>query len=231
MSRKFRMNQQIPTHQCRAIVFDMDGLLINTEPYWRKAEIEVFSTVGIELTEDDCRQTMGYRFQEVVDFWHTRKPWANKSKETVFNEVIESMEFYISTEAEMIAGADDAVRAAINHTSAVALASGSPMRLIQAVLRKLGMKDSIPCVLSAEFELWGKPHPAIFLRAAEKLSTSPQHCLVLEDSINGVIAAKAARMNCIAIPEHENKSNRRFAIADYCLNSLLEFPGLLPSQV
>lgn len=230
MSHKFRMNRQIPAHHSEAIIFDMDGLLINTEPYWRKAEMEVFSTVGIQLTEDDCRQTMGYRFQEVVEYWYVRKPWNNKSKETVFHEVIEAMEYYICNEAEMISGADEAIYAARKHTSAVALASGSPMKLIHAVLKKLGINNSIPQLLSAEFENWGKPHPAIFLRAAEVLSISPPHCLVLEDSINGVIAAKAARMNCVAIPEHENHSDPRFSIADYRLSSLLQFSGMLTSQ-
>ena len=69
---------------------------------------------------------------------------------------------------------------------------------------------------------YGKPHPMVYLTCAEKLNINPLHCLVIEDSVNGIIAGKAAQMKVVAIPEDINKNNPKFSIADYNIESLLE---------
>jgi beta-phosphoglucomutase-like phosphatase (HAD superfamily) len=89
--------------------------------------------------------------------------------------------------------------------------------VIAAALAPLGV--TLDVIVSAEHERYGKPHPAVILTTAERLGVAPTECVVLEDSVNGVIAAKAARALCIAVPEHEDP---RFAIADRVLRSLNE---------
>jgi sugar-phosphatase len=98
------------------------------------------------------------------------------------------------------------------------------MRLIEAVVSKLEIKHYFDFCYSAEFEPFGKPHPGIFITAAYKLNAKHHECLVLEDSVNGVIAAKAARMLCFAVPEKEKFMDPKFSIADLTLKSLLELP-------
>jgi sugar-phosphatase len=96
------------------------------------------------------------------------------------------------------------------------------MRLIEAVTNKLNIRNYFDVMWSAEFEPYGKPHPGIFLSTANKLQTTPENCLVFEDAINGVLAAKAAKMYCIAVPEEATYHDLRFAIADKKIKSLTQ---------
>jgi sugar-phosphatase len=103
-----------------------------------------------------------------------------------------------------------------------ALASSSPMVLIEAVLERLGLRGAFVAVHSAEHEPYGKPHPAVYLTLAARLGVAPPHCLAIEDSLNGVLAAKAGRLRCLAVPDGPAVDDPRLAIADRVLPSLLE---------
>nr|WP_268793624.1 HAD-IA family hydrolase [Nodularia spumigena] len=104
----------------------------------------------------------------------------------------------------------------------LALATSSPIRLMEAVLNKLGLQDSFDVVSSAQTEEFGKPHPAVYLTTAHRLGVHPQKCVAFEDSIRGIISAKAASMRCIAVPALEDRADPRFAIADVKLDSLAQ---------
>lgn len=212
-----------------ALVFDMDGLLTDTEPFWRKAEIEVFASVGLHLTEADCIKTMGFRFNEVEDYWYALHPWTGKSKEQIEQEVLDRMEAYIRTEGKAMPGAQESLRFCKQKGIPMALASGSSMRLIDAVVDQLNIREYFTHLVSAEHEAFGKPHPGIFIRTASLLGVSHRQIWVLEDSLNGVIAAKAARMFCVAVPDAEHRGDSRFSIADVCLPSLEHLKSLLES--
>ncbi len=105
----------------------------------------------------------------------------------------------------------------------MALASASYFKLINATLNKLELRDQFNVIHSAEIEPYGKPHPGIFLTTAKNLGVDPEFCLVFEDSLNGVIAAKAARMKCVCVPDPAFRNDTRFSIADIILNSLEEW--------
>ena len=100
----------------------------------------------------------------------------------------------------------------------IALASSSSYTLIEVVLNQLGIYEDFRVICSATEEEYGKPHPSVYLTTAKKLQVLREECLVLEDSLNGVLAAKAARMICIAIPESNDSD--KFAIADLKLKTL-----------
>ena len=108
----------------------------------------------------------------------------------------------------------------------VALASSSAYRVIRAVVERLGLADAFDLIYSAEEEEYGKPHPGVYLTTAHRLGVAPTRCLAVEDSLNGVLAAKAARMKCVAIPEAEARHDPRFAIADTVLDSLNGFDAV-----
>jgi sugar-phosphatase len=105
----------------------------------------------------------------------------------------------------------------------VGLASSSPLNLIECVLNHLNISSYFQAVYSAEFEPYGKPHPAVYLTCAKGLNVSPVHCLAFEDSVNGMVAAKAARMKVVAVPELHNQKDKRYGLADLQLPSLLHF--------
>lgn len=201
----------------------MDGLLIDSEPLWKKAEIKVFGSVGIDLNERSCEQTVGLRIDQVVDLWYSNHPWDNKSKDQVVNEIIEEMKFLISTEGKAKTGVDYIVDFFKQKEMKMAIASSSYQVLIEKVIDKLNLKNQIDTYLSAEHEEFGKPHPAVFLNTAKKLNSYHEHCLVFEDSFNGVLAAKSGRMKVVAVPEETHLEDPRMMIADMQIKSLDEF--------
>jgi beta-phosphoglucomutase-like phosphatase (HAD superfamily) len=105
----------------------------------------------------------------------------------------------------------------------MALASSSPMQIINAVMNKLGIAKEFKVIYSAENEEYGKPHPAVYITTAQKMNTAPIDCVAFEDSFNGIISAKAAMMKTVAVPELYNFYNPRFDIADVKLRRLKEF--------
>lgn len=215
----------------KAVIFDMDGLLINSEPLWQEAEILVFDRVGINLTRELCQQTQGLRIDEVVEYWYTRHPWTNLTKLEVEKSIVNKVIELIQLKGEPLPGVEQAIALVRRKNVKIALASSSSMRIIQAALQKLGLSETFTEVYSAESEVLGKPHPGVYLTTAKKLDIPPQLCLALEDSLNGVLAAKAARMKCIAIPEAIQQNNPKFAIAERVLQSLEELNNLVWDSV
>jgi len=205
-----------------AVIFDMDGVLIDSEPFWRQAEIAVFGTVGLKLTEDDCKETTGYRFDEVVNHWWHKQPWEGKTKEQIHDEVIDEMVNAITHHAEAMKGVHEALEFFHSKGLRIALASSSAMKLIKATVVKLGIEKYFELLVSAEHELYGKPHPAVFLRTAETLRVRPEKCLVIEDSFFGLLAAKSAKMSCVVVPDPTNFTHPKFVIADWKLKDLTE---------
>lgn len=206
-----------------AVIFDMDGLLIDSEPLWREAEVYVFNNVGVPLTVEMTTQTMGLRTDEVVSYWQNRHPWNTPSKQEVSQQIDGTVIELIRQKCVAKEGVQEAVSLCKEAGLPVAIASSSPMLLITTVLEKLGIANQIDAVHSAHDEAYGKPHPAVYISTAKTLGIQPAHCLAFEDSVNGVISAKAAKMKCIAIPEPNSRNDKRFGIADITLNSLLDF--------
>ncbi len=207
----------------KAVIFDMDGLLIDSEPFWRKAEIEAFREVGLTLTENDCRETMGYRLNEVMDLWYSRYPWSEKSKHDVEKRILSLVSHYIITEAEPLAGVHRAIDICRKAGLKTAIASSSPLVLIERVVERFGLKLHFDLLHSAQFEAFGKPHPAVFINTAHKLGVTPHQCMVLEDSFHGMIAGLAARMKTIVVPAPEEFNHQKWAAATAVIGSLEEF--------
>lgn len=213
----------------RAVIFDMDGLLIDSEPLWVRAEIEVFGAAGVLLTEEDCARTKGLRVDDVVDYWRAHRGLGRRAAE-IEEQLVARVAELVAAEGRALAGVDAALGAAREGGRRIALASSSPTPIIGAALDRLGIAGAFDVVQSAEDEPRGKPHPGIFLRTAERLGASPVDCVVLEDSLTGVIAAKAARMGCVAVPFDHPDHDVRFALADVAVGSLAEVTSALLEQ-
>jgi sugar-phosphatase len=205
------------------VIFDMDGLLIDSEPLWGQAMREVFATVGVELSMEQASHTTGLRTVEVVDYWHNFFKWEGKSTELVANEIIDSITAKIVAEGEVMEGLEYILNYFEQKKFKIGLASSSPLRLIQAAVKHFGIQDRFQVISSAEFETHGKPHPAVYLSCAKALGSTPLQCIAFEDSVTGMTAAKAARMKVVVVPEIHNRNNARYALADVQLTSLTEF--------
>lgn len=203
----------------RAVVFDMDGLLVDTEPLWRRAELDVLRRLGVPLTEAMCFETTGLRVDEVVRYWHARYPWSSAPPADIEQQIVARV-VHLLPGCTAQAGMSEALGAAASKGLRLALASSSSRDLIDIVLDRFGLSDTFDVVHSAEAEPFGKPHPGVYLTTAAMLGVSPEECIAVEDSLVGVIAAKAARMTCFAVPGPLGLDNPRFAIADLVVSDL-----------
>jgi len=209
-------------HPIEAVVFDMDGVLVDSEPIWRAVERDVFGgLVGIEVTDEDLFETMGVRVADVVARWHRRSPWDEPSREEVARSIVDRVAEAIEREGAFNREAIPAIDYVAGLGLRLALASSSPMRLIRSVLSIGGLADRFEVVLSAEDEERGKPDPAVYVSAARELGVPPERCLAVEDSVNGVRSAKDAGMVCVAVPVSGVTDG--FEGADLVLGSIGEF--------
>ncbi len=204
----------------QAIIFDMDGLLIDSEPHWHEAQQRVFSGVGIELSIKDCQDTTGVRIDDVVRMRYAQSPWEGASLQDIETAIVDELIVLMKEKLVAKPGVQEILGFFERKKLPVALASSSSFRIINAALGKLNLQDAFSVMHSAESEKYAKPHPAVYIHTAEKLGISPVDCLAFEDSLPGVIAAKAARMTVVAIPE---VARPQFAVADVQLHSLLDF--------
>jgi mannitol-1-/sugar-/sorbitol-6-/2-deoxyglucose-6-phosphatase len=206
-----------------AVIFDMDGLLIDSEPLWRIAEIDVLTPVGVPMTEEMAFSTMGMRTDEVVEHWFARYPWVGPSLKEVEARITARVIELVRERGKALPGVYEIIDRLTERAMPLAIASSSSSEIIAAVIQQIGLEGRFQVVQSAEHEPYGKPHPGVYIAAARGLNVAPSNCLAFEDSANGVLAAKSARMRCIAIPEHAVRDDRRFLIADAVLNALTEF--------
>ncbi len=211
----------------RAVIFDLDGLLVDSEPLWRQAEIEVFGSVGLTLTESDVRQTMGLRIDDAVRHWWELFPWEGPTPVQVEREVTARVAELLRLTGVAMPGALAAVDLCTRLSLPVAVCSGSYAAVIEAALDRLGVGPQIAAWHSAEWEPLGKPHPGAYLSTAATLGVDPSACLAVEDSFNGAIAAKAGRMRVVVVPEPEALDSPRWGFCDARLASLTEFDEAL----
>ncbi|WP_318309244.1 HAD family hydrolase [Flagellimonas crocea] len=195
----------------KAVIFDMDGVLVESEEIWKQAEYEVFSSFGATVTEEDSRRTRSMTTKEVTEFWYQKFPW----KETPLSEVEEMvvrrvMELILSKDSATL-GIGAFIKNLKTRNYKIGLATNAPEKIIPVVLKKTGTKNLFDGISSADFEENGKPHPAIYLNMARKLKVRPHECAVIEDSETGMEAAKKAGMTVIAYTHGDNNISLQWA--------------------
>jgi len=205
-----------------AVIFDMDGVLIDSEPLWKIAMEEVFSSLGSTLTKSEFQKTVGLRIDEVIHFWNIHEHWEIKDESIIEEQIISKMEVLIAQNAQPLPGVIATLDFLKSKGIKIGLGTSSSSRLIKIVLKELKIESYFDFTHSAENEAYGKPHPAVYLTVAEKLTTSPSKCLVIEDSYNGVISALAAKMKVICIPEKTHFPNPKLSVADFQFDTMIE---------
>jgi sugar-phosphatase len=206
-----------------AVIFDMDGVLIDSEPLWKIAMEEVFSALGSKLTKSDFQKTVGLRIDEVIHFWNVTENWGIIDESRVEENIISKMEELIIQNPFPLVGVIETLQFLKKKQMKIGLATSSSKRLIDAVLTSLNIGNYFDFTWSAENETHGKPHPAVYLSVAKALNVNPTKCLVIEDSYNGVISGLAARMKVVCIPEKTHFPNPKLALADFQYETMEEF--------
>jgi sugar-phosphatase len=210
-----------------AVVLDMDGLLIDTEPVWRAAQSAVFAGFGVALSESDLLDSTGQPIEELIPVWRRRPvtgdemaEWADPglTDTEIADLIIDRVIAHVTAEGQPMPGVTAAIALFERCGLRLAIAS-SPLRLIDAVCDRLGLgRIEVRC--SAMDEARGKPAPDVYLTAARRLGVAAASCLALEDSPAGIASARSAGMRCVAVPDPLLAADPRYREADLVLESL-----------
>jgi sugar-phosphatase len=209
--------------QLNTVIFDIDGLLIDSEPLWNQAAAEIFSNYGVHLTPEAYATTTGLRTKEFVAWWLSRYGQDPAIFPQVEKEIVELVLHKINDEAETLPGVNYIFDFFHRKGFHIGLATSSPPELITIAKKITGIETYVMAEASAENLPYGKPHPQVYLNCAEQLGVLPVSCICFEDSFNGMLAAKAARMKCVVVPHAAEREQAKWGAADAILSSLEEF--------
>jgi len=204
----------------KAVIFDMDGVLIDSEPLWKIAMEEAFQSVGCKITREDFQKTVGLRIDEVIEFWYNEIGWEGLSPKELEQKIVNKMMELIRENGKPLKGVVNTLHYLREKNYKIGLGTSSYTVLIDVVLETIGLRSLFDFVHSAEHEEYGKPHPAVYLTVSNELGVQPSECLVIEDSINGVIAGKAAQMKVVCIPEKSHQPNPKLSLADVTFENM-----------
>jgi beta-phosphoglucomutase family hydrolase len=185
-------------HQHKAVIWDMDGVIADTAPYHFRAWREVFRRRGARYTEDDFRRNFGKRNDAII-----RNVLGSEISsgeiEAIAAEKEEFFRHRAGSRIKPLPGAIELMQALEEHSFSQAMGSSAPLENIELVTRELGIVGFFRVIVSGREVTEGKPNPQVFLLAAQRMGVKPQDCVVIEDALAGVSAAKRAGMPCIAV--------------------------------
>ena len=206
-----------------AAIFDMDGLLLDTEPLWGESMLEVAEKHGVNIRSDFFKYTTGLRINEVTAFWKERFGWTSKiSSDDMAEEIVDDIIARSIRSGRVMPGILQILEQLKHHNIKIGVATSSPARMMNTLIEHFGLMSYFQACVSADETNIGKPHPAVFIKCAEALNEKPWHCIAFEDSINGMVAAKAARMKVVVVPELGKLHKPEFGLADLVLSSMEE---------
>ena len=206
-----------------AAIFDMDGLLVDSEPLWDQAELDIFSSLKVDISRrHELPDTLGLRIDQTVRMWFEALPWNGPDQAEVTQRIIARALALVEETRPLLPGVAQALQLCQQQGLKVALASASPLFMLERVLEMFDLRKYFDAIASAEALPYSKPHPQVYLDAAAKLGVDPLNCVTLEDSFNGMIATKAARMRSIVVPAQEYRDDARWALANVKLNDLTQ---------
>ncbi|MFD0693003.1 HAD family hydrolase [Paenibacillus sp. GCM10027628] len=205
----------------KAFIFDMDGVIIDSEPIHFDAEMRTMSYLGAAITKEELERFVGMTNPEM---------WKIITQEYQLKQSIdEIIEYQVALKINLLQACliepIDGIRELINdlkqHRIPIGLASSSPRVFIEEVLRKFDLTHAFDCIVSGEEVKQGKPAPDVYLEAAALLGVEPVNCFVVEDARHGVAAAKAAGMTCFGYV-NPNSGNQDLSKADFMIDSIRE---------
>ncbi|WP_025763753.1 hexitol phosphatase HxpB [Dyadobacter tibetensis] len=207
----------------KAAIFDMDGLLIDSEPIWVEAAKLTMQKINFDLTQEVQRQTTGLACKLFLEYCHKIQPWNTPTFEEMEKEILNYAHHHILEKALPMPGALELLKKLHQKGIKLAVASASHMELIEGVLDRLNIRDYFQVWHSGTLEAFTKPHPAVYLTTAQKLGLPPAQCLAFEDSFAGLQSAHSAGMITISVPAQEAYHDKKFDLAHYKLQSLEQF--------
>jgi len=205
----------------KAVIFDMDGVIIDSEPLHYEANKEIFSRLGIPVQDVPYSNYIGVSNEEMWQDLKNTFSLPYSVNELVERQNNETIKHFKKSSLKPIDGIVELLSTLKNNNFKIGLASSSPKVLIEEVLSSLNLDKYFDVYASADHVAYGKPKPDLFIYTAGLLRVIPRECVVIEDSKNGVKAAKAAGMKCIGFI-NPNSMNQDLSLADVKVNSIKE---------
>lgn len=213
-----------------AVIFDMDGVLINSELYWDEEDKFFFGKRGISFDHKMKSYMTGRSMREIME-WVRERYGFKETVEELCRERVNLTDSIYTQKAGIMPGVEPLLRLLKSCNVKMAIASGSFLYRIETIVDRFGWKDFFSALISTDHVNYvGKPDPAIYSYTGKQLGIAPERCVVIEDSVNGVWAAKRAGMKCVAAPD-ARWSFGDFSDADIIVDTLtdkklLDFIGI-----
>src|SRR6266581_8561380 len=211
----------------RAVIFDLDGLLADSEPWWNQIDAKLLAEYGVTYRGDYHRNVLGVSYRLAVEFYknafHISAP-----VEDLMRRRGEMATDFFANRVGLFPSAKTTLGQLCEMKLHLAVATSSVSGSARPFLDRTEIRSLFGVVVTGDEVQRGKPHPDIYLRTAEKLGISPEACIVIEDALAGIAAAKAANMRVAAIPDRRFVDPRKYEKeADYVLGSVSDIPALI----
>ena len=211
----------------KAVIFDMDGTLIDSQPIWYQVSTDFFQKNGFPVTMDDMIKLTGSPVAKLVDYVLQAHGQKDKARAQLVTELMDYAVFEILAAKPLLPNVKDVLAQLKQQGIKIAVASASPRNMLQGIVDSCGIAEYFDYLASAEELDYNKPHPAVYLHAAQQLGVSVTECFAVEDSVLGMISGKAASMKTVVIPAQAEWDDSRWALADFKLANIAELPTLL----
>lgn len=207
----------------KAVIFDMDGLVIDSEPFWDKADNELLRRRGKKYSSEVRKHILGRGQRESMEYFKNEFGLSGEIDDLI-EERLSILYELLLPQMTLMEGAREAVNKFYKRGFLLAIATGGHRKEnVIKILLKLGLAEYFFVIVTFQDAARGKPAPDIYLKMAELLGVAPEHCLVLEDSPNGVVAGKAAGMIVYGVNKDEDINRKlKNSGADKVFRSLLE---------
>jgi len=210
-----------------AVMFDLDGVLADSEPWWNEIDAKLLAEHGVNYQGEHHQNVLGVSYQVAVEFYKNAF-YIPASVEELMRRRGEIATDFFANCVGLFPSAKTTLEQLRETKLPLAVATSSVSGSARPFLERTGIQDFFDVIVTGDEVQRGKPHPDIYLRTAKKLGIAPQVCLVIEDALAGIAAAKAANMSVAAIPDTRFVDQREYeAQADYVLRNLSEIPALI----
>ncbi|MDD7543983.1 hexitol phosphatase HxpB [Actinobacillus porcinus] len=211
----------------KAVIFDMDGTLIDSQPIWYQVSTDFFQQNGFLVTMDDMIKLTGSPVAKLVDYVLQTHGQKDKERAQLITGLMDYAVSEILAAKPLMPNVKEVLAQLKQQGIKMAVASASPRNMLQGIVDSCGIAEYFDYLASAEELDYNKPHPAVYLHAAQQLGVNPTECLAVEDSVLGMISGKAATMKTVVIPAQAEWDDPRWTLADFKLTNIAELPALL----